>query len=174
MRSCALPLLAVWAAICGNPGCSSDADEGDPNSHPSDISVGGVSAFLEGLSYQEELWEAETATPRDASTTVSPHGRVRVWRNAILVASQSDGNGQLDGTPHEDGSMAVKELFDEADALVGRAAMLKIGGDFTEWVYFCDGEEAQCGAPSSSDPYYALGTGGPCAVCHGGVVFTGY
>jgi len=129
-----------------------------------------LAAFLDAMGYREAGWSAQTDAPRDPSSEVSPHGRVRVWRNEILVASQAAGNGtDLDAPKHDTGSMVVKEFYDDADALIGRATMLKLEGDLRQWAYYCGGPDARC---MDSSPVHGIGFGVSCSFCHGGLVFT--
>jgi hypothetical protein len=107
-----------------------------------------------------------------SSSIVSPHGRVRVWLNDTVVASQQAGNGEFGGTAHTAGSMAVKEFYDDADTRVGRAAMLKVPGSAFNWVFYCDSsEQARCGIEEPL-PFYGDMDAQGCNGCHGGLVYT--
>lgn len=143
-----------------------------------------VSAYLAAASYTEDTWQSETAAPRERSLETSPHGRVRVWYNDTLAASTAAGKGQWDeearaiGTPHDSGSMAVKEFYDETDTLIGIATMLKIDGTASQWAYYCEGPSDRCGAEAgvehtSANPLFGTGAlFSPCGFCHGGLIFT--
>ena len=145
-------------------------------SFPADSSVQGVSAFLDSGVYTSSPWIAETAAPRDASSSVSPHGRVRVYMNDVLVASQQAGNGEFMGTPHDPGSMAVKVFYDDADASVGLAAALRLEGAAGNWAWYCVGDGARCGTSAGphtqASPFYQVGATAVCALCHGSTIFT--
>ncbi len=154
--------------------CGSDGDDSgtEPTgAWPADSSLQGIADYVNAGKHREAPWIAETAAPRDENTQVSPHDRVRVWANDVLVDSQKAGNGQVNGSAHPTGAMTVKELYDSADTLVGYAVMLKIAGDAEEWAYYCDGSEAQCGATMPSNPLWGVGLDTDCGFCHGGLVF---
>lgn len=142
-------------------------------SYPEDTSAAGIDAFLAAALYRGERWTPETDAPREESSPSSPHDRVRVWLNDVVLASQAAGNGQFEGTAHDPWSMAVKELADEADATEGLAVMLKLPGDEDLWIYYCDGPEHRCGVAGPTDPYYAVGLDAECSFCHGGLIFNG-
>ncbi len=158
-----------------DPGSDTDPDTDPDSSVGTDVILPGESeaelaAFLEAMSYREAGWTAQTAAPRERSSDVSPHGRVRVWRNDTLLASQAAGNGtDLDAPKHDTGSMVIKEFYDDADALIGAAAMLKLEGDMREWAYYCGGPDDRC---MDSSPVHGIGFGVSCSFCHGGLVFT--
>jgi len=138
---------------------------------PPGSSMEELAAFLQSEAYRGDGWTAQTAAPRAASSTVSPHGRVRVWRNDTLIASLEAGNGaDLDAPGHETGSMVVKEFYDDADQMLGQASMLKLEGIPREWVYYCGGPDERC---MDTAPYYGVDLDAPtCGFCHGGFVFT--
>jgi hypothetical protein len=100
-------------------------------------------------------------------TSVSPHGRVRVWLDRAAV--------RADGGALGPDAMAVKEMFDAADQLVGRAVILQPGSAVRDVLYWCVGPAGRC---SDTDPELTLanplygGTTTSCAGCHGGVIFT--
>lgn len=156
--------LLLLLVACGEP-----ADTGVTAASPSwpqDSSAAGIVAFVEGGSWLEAPWVAETTAPRDAITTFSPHGRVQVHMNEVLIASLEEGNGGYEGAPHRTGSMAIKRLVDDDDREVGMAAMLKLEGDDQQWVYWCDGPADRC-----EGPYYGVAYDSSCVFCHGGQVF---
>jgi hypothetical protein len=144
-------------------------------SFPSDSSAAGLLAFLETDAYKNAPWMAETAAPREQSSPYG-HGDVIVYLNDVLVASQQAGNGELQGTAHDPGSMSVKEFYDEGGDKVGHAVMLKLEGAFSNWAYYCVGSSDRCrtnaGPFTEADPHYSTGTMGECGFCHGGMIFT--
>jgi len=159
----------VLAAACAPKGL--DSGPSAPPSYPTDASAEGIAAFLDASLYREPPWIAETDAPREQDSASSPHDRVRVWGNEVLVASQAAGNGALGGSAHAAGSMSVKEIVEDDDSLLGLAVMLKIEGDADAWSYYCDGPETRCGVREPADPYYAVGWEAECAYCHGGLIF---
>ena len=157
---------------CAGDDGPKDGDTGPAGagSYPTDSSADGIAAYLASGAYREAPWISETDTPRERTSDVSPHGRVQVWGNDVLVASQQAGNGELGGTPHDVGSMAVKEMVDDADALVGVAVMLKLDSD---WVYYCEGPADRCGVTGST-PVWGTGLDTECGFCHGGIIFNAF
>ncbi len=155
----------------GTGGGSSD------DSFPEDTSAAGITAFLQSGAYTNPPWVADVDAPRDASSVVSPHGRVRVYLNPTAVASQAAGKGGIGNPPADVMSMAVKELYDESDVLVGKATLLKTeeGDDFGSWTYYCWGPASRCdtesGDTTEADPIYGLAIS-ECNGCHGGSIFT--
>jgi hypothetical protein len=139
---------------------------------PGMLTQAGWEAWLTAMSYTQNGWVSDVAAPRDASSTVSPHGRVRVWFNPTLVASFAAGNGMIGATPHPANSMAVKELYD-GETLVGHAVSLKLdataGG--SGWQYYCKGPAERCYSGSDATALFAKGDLN-CGSCHGGLVFT--
>jgi hypothetical protein len=138
-----------------------------------------IAAFLAAGDYKKAPWVSETPAPREKEGSTSPHEKVRVWMNPQLVMSLKGGRDAMMGRPPQDkGSMAVKELFDEAGAnLLGVAAMYKPdeGGAANAWVYYCHGPDGRCrtNGPSPMDaPVYGRGTGVSCGFCHGGLIYT--
>lgn len=161
-------LLVVALLGCGGAG-DSGPGAAATGAWPRDTSESGIAAYLASGAYREAPWVAETDAPRDANSGVSPHGRVRVWFNDVLVDSQRAGNGEVGGTPHPEGAMSVKELYDDGDAVLGHAVMLKRDGAADDWLYTCDETPSRCG--SSAAPVYGVGLDTDCGFCHGGVVF---
>lgn len=145
---------------------------------PGDESLASIASFLASKTYQSASWVAETPGPRAGTEgTGTPHDRVRVYFNETLVASIAAGNGVLQTlVPHSTGSMAVKELYDETDALVGIAAALKLEGNFQRWAYYCHGPGERCawgrGPFTEAEPLYGIAGQVDCGLCHGGSVFT--
>jgi hypothetical protein len=133
---------------------------------------------LAANSYKSPPWLPDTASPRDPSSVVSPHGRVRVWMNSVLVDSLRNGRDGVDSPPPDQWSMAVKEFYDDTDMLIGRAASIKSGAatSSSAWVYLCHGPEGRCftssPAFSESAALHGTGTNTMCGPCHGGLVFT--
>ncbi len=153
-------------------GCAGDPDDTTPEgSFPIDAALAVIAAFVDAGSYLLDPWTAETAAPRERNSDVSPHDRVQVWFNDVVIASSEAGNGEFQGTAHDAGSMVVKEMVDEADALLGVAVMLKLEGGVTEWAYYCDGPQELCGVQVPAEPFYGVGTSTDCGGCHGGLVF---
>jgi hypothetical protein len=156
-----------------------------PAGLPASPAQADVVAFLEAGRYKQTPWIAETAAPRPQSLRTSPHEQVRVWMNAPLVASlkggrdgASDKDAGVTNPPHDRGSMAVKELYDEAGTmLVGVATMYKAdeGPSPNSWVYYCHGPEGRCltgRASPPTAPIYGRGTVVQCGFCHGGNIYT--
>jgi hypothetical protein len=139
---------------------------------PSMLTQAGWESWLTAMSYTQNGWVGDAAV-REASSTVSPHGRVRVWFNPTMIASIAAGNGAMIGAPpHTVNSMVVKELYD-AETLVGHAVSLKVdaGPGGGGWQYYCKGPAERC--YSGSDAATALFAKGDlnCGSCHGGLVF---
>ncbi len=137
-----------------------------------------MTAFITSEGYKGEGWVAETEAPRDQSMSVSPHGRVRVHQTQILLDSLEVGNGGIgstSGVPHPTGSMAVKEMYDDADTLVGAAVLYKYNDESAGWAMWCYGPAERCatgvGETTADAPYYGLNPI-DCGACHGGNIFT--
>lgn len=148
------------------------------NSGPADSSSASIASFLAAKTYRSAPWLAETAMPRPGvALSGSPHERVRVYYNDVLVQSFQAGNGSREPPlPHTTGSMAVKEIYDDTDTQVGVAAELRLEGRFDQWAYYCEGPGGRCatGKPpaTAAAPLYGIALGVDCGFCHGGVVFT--
>jgi hypothetical protein len=158
-------MTLLIATLIGSLGCA------EAPSYPTDSSQAGIEAFLADERYRQPPWTAQTDTPRESIWEVSPHDRVQLWLNEIVLDSQAAGNGGFLGTPHTTGSMAVKELVDDDDAVVGMAVMLKLDGVAASWVYYCDGEPDRCGFTEGSPPHYGVAYDSECYYCHGGEIF---
>jgi len=123
--SCALVLFSIG----GLAACSSDsnnasgaagsantsaASAGDaqtpPTTNGSDVEV-----WLKAGSYKD--WTCETAS--HPQMKVSPHGQNRICSNDLVANFTGDGE-------RPKGSAAVKELFDDSNALVGYAVAVKL------------------------------------------------
>lgn len=146
---------------------------------PSDSRVD-IEAFLASDRYTQAPWVSDTSAPRQGGPVTQHDGPVRVWLNPVLVEALKAGR---DGRENRDypnaGSMAVKQLFDDSNALVGIAASLKTadGSAQESWTYYCYGPGHRCAqitAPKES-PIYGKGStqaGTNCGFCHGFSVFT--
>lgn len=173
---CALGWVALVLA-----GCSSGDDEGtkptEPQLVPAAQTQEAYEAFLNAGDYTKNGWISDGAGPRMESTAVSPHDRVRVWYSPKLQESFDAGNGLATDDPaHFIDSMAVKELYDESDTLVGRASFWKVedGKAPNTWIYYCRGPAGRCYSNSpafDATPLYKKGEP-QCGTCHGGFVFT--
>lgn len=156
MRAWILVLLAA---------CGEAADDTAPvaaaGSFPDDPSAAGIAAFVADGAWREAPWVALSDTPRDQSTTASPHDRAQVWINDVLQ--------DADGLPA--GAMAVKEMVDAADAPVGHAVLLKTGEGDADWAYWCDASPQRCGTADTESPFYGTDALHECAICHAGRVF---
>ena len=96
---------------------------------------------------------------------------MQVWLNETLLDSQRTGNGGFMGSAHTTGSMAIKELYDSSDDLIGEAVMLKIDGVAASWVYYCRGPADRCGFTEGDSPHYGVAYDSECYYCHGGEIF---
>jgi hypothetical protein len=101
-----------------------------------DSTQSGLQTFVASGAYKETPWIADVAAPRDGTST-SPHGRVRVWFNDTLKASQVAGNGMA-MVAHTTGNISVKEHYDAADMLTGHSVMVNEEGAATAWTYYCE------------------------------------
>ncbi len=150
-----------------------------PEYLPADESMDTIGTFLSQGLYEGDGWTAQTSAPREQSMVVSPHGRVRVHLTNTLVESIAAGNGGLgseSGQAHTFGSMAVKELYDDDDMLVGIAALLR-QTDSDGWITYCYGPIERCatgmGPFTQDDPYFDLDSNTlTCRGCHAGNIFT--
>jgi hypothetical protein len=117
-----LPLVfSVWAlSACG----SSDGDSsstsvttaGDAQTPPTS-NGNDVEAWLKTGKY--EAWTCEDVP--HAQMKVSPHGHNRVCVNDLIAGFTGSGSEE-----RPKGSAAVKELYDDSDALVGYAVEVKL------------------------------------------------
>lgn len=174
-----LALATASASACStDSGSRSDAERGrdqEGTDFPQETSADGIRAFLSAELYRSPGWIAQSPGPRDSLNAVSPHGRVQVRVNRTLFDSIEAGNGaSVDTPPHDPKSMAVKELYDDSDTLVGRAALLRPDDETT--VYFCYGPAGRCvnahGERTMDDPLYSDDATSACAFCHGGLIFS--
>lgn len=134
-------------------------------------------AFLASEEYKKNGWISDVPTPREETSGVSPHDRVRVWLNPKIVESFAAGNGVSYQAPgHYVDSMVVKELYDASDALVGRVSFWKVeeGKAAANWIYYCRGPAGRCYSNSpafDTEPLYRKAEP-QCGTCHGGLVYT--
>ncbi len=161
-------------------GCGSSEDEKEtpaPAVLPAAQTQEAYEAFLDANEYTKNGWVSDVAAPRDESSPVSPHDRVRVWFSPKMVESFDAGNGvTYDAPGHFIDSMVVKELYDANDALVGRVSFWKVeeGKAPANWIYYCRGPAGRCYSSSPSleaTPLYKKGEPN-CGTCHGGLVYT--
>lgn len=149
-----------------------DSGAGSTGSFPADSSAEGIAAFMEGEAWLQPPWVAESEAPRDEVSINSPHDRVQVFLNDVIQASAAEGRGSFGGQPHRTGSMSVKVIVDQDDdSALGHAVMLKLDGDFQEWVYWCEGPSSRCGAERDEEQTWGIGVDTTCGICHGGNVF---
>jgi hypothetical protein len=117
-----LVVLSGSALGCGGDEAESPAAEdaeGDAQTPPT-TSAEDIESWLEAGDYQD--WACETA--EHAQLKVSPHGFNRVCSNDLA----SGFNGAVD-EERPTGTASVKELYDDASALVGYAVALKMAAD---------------------------------------------
>ncbi len=166
--------LSLALSICALTACGSDAaapssttpsaSAGDTQTPPS-TNGADVETWLKAASYKD--WSCETAT--HPQMKVSPHGHNRICSND-LIASFTGASG--DERPK--GSAAVKELYDDADKLVGYAVEVKVAETSDEgknW-YWYERVPLSSAAPHDSKGVVAdgIGSAGPalsiCVSCH--------
>lgn len=139
-----------------------------------------IVTFVESRRYAEPPWLADVAAPRGPGLGTQHDGPVRVWLSPVLIDALKNGRDGRQGREFPNaGSMAVKELFDSSNALVGIAASLKTadGNAPSSWTYYCYGPDTRCGyaATPKESPIYSKGSilpGSNCGICHGYSVFT--
>lgn len=147
---------------------------GPDNSVPADGSQAAITAFLQAEGYKGDGWVSVHDAPVPP-TQGTPHGNVRVYMSPALVAFR-----QVEPDPLEEpavpGAMAVKEMYDDASALVGIAVIFYPD---TEVIYYCYGPEGRCasGRPATTidAPEYGdarASSVGSCNICHSGNVYT--
>ena len=180
--------LLVVACTNGSPASDDASTEGgsettetsggaDPTL-PAELTAEAFSAFIAAEQYKGEGWQAETQAPREASSTSSPHGRVRVYLHETTIEAHSAGLGFVGGEPLPAGSAAVKEFYDDMDEHVGTALLYKHGDgqlmDATS--YWCVGPQGRCSvtSPAYAEPTPLFGDGNltACGGCHVGFIFT--
>lgn len=144
---------------------------------PADESAASITAFLQSSGYTDASWLSihQAPTPSEEGS-VSPHGTVRVYMSPALVAARQ-ANPNLNEAPTDQGVMAVKEMYDDAQALVGHAVLYypQQGSVF----YYCYGPAGRCSSESGEATMAAPEWGAPsasavssCRFCHGGNIFT--
>lgn len=177
LPSCLLICAAILPACASEPAASGDGDgdtgdgdgDGDAsNELPADSTQAAIEAFLEGEMYKQAPWVGDAAT-RAGESTVNVHGdALRVYFNPTgLTARQEDAGSSPVG------SMAVKEFYDEAGAVVGRAASIKTGEGNTmdDWTFYCSAPGTSL-CTGESDPGTLYGAGiSECGFCHGQVFY---
>jgi hypothetical protein len=147
---------------------------------PASASLADISAFLESGGYKKDPWISDVATPRKGSTGTQHGDGIRVWQNPTLVAAMRGGHDGRMGNPKPDvGSMAVKEMYDASNQLIGLAAALRTAdtNSWDSWTYFCYAPGGRCtsGDVDKSAPLYGNGNATktqPCVICHDGTIFT--
>jgi len=161
----ALGSLAACASEDPGPGGDGDGD-GEvviDTQFPAESTLEGIEAFLEAGYYKE--WNSDPAI-RGSDEITNAHGdylRVYINEQGMLADMFSGPNG----------SMAVKELYNAAGELVGRAAAFKDGEDEVDWMYYCtedEGERRCTGREESSYPMFG-GSMTSCGICHGDGIF---
>ena len=147
---------------------------GSDGSVPADGSQAAITAFLEAEGYKGEGWVSVHDAPVPP-TQGTPHGNVRVYMSPALVTFRQ-GNPDLLEEPAVPGAMAVKEMYDDASTLVGKAVTFYPAN---EVVYYCYGPDGRCasGRPATTidAPEYGDEDGDSvdqCDVCHSGNVYT--
>ena len=187
--SLALSLTLMCAlGAAGTLGCSDDGEGqdgtgggsntgggSDDGTFPSDTSEAGIKAFLETGSYKSAPWTGDSTVRVDPADTVpgNIHGSVKVFYNPTATQSIAAGNNELNSeTPNTQGSMAVKELYDDSGVLVGIAASLKTGAakPRDNWTYYCESTNDGCTGSLVSEPIYGVGVSS-CSNCHSGLFF---
>lgn len=155
-------------AVALGCGGAESGDDGPPVTVPTDTSVQGIAAFLDGERYKQTGWQSETAEPRDSDPS---HGeQVHLWMNETAITGQED---DPDNLPVD--SMAVKELYAGGDR-VGVAALLKTdeGSTSEAWLFFCHGPAGRCSHAEPEhpvdDPLYGRGLAVDCGFCHAGII----
>src|SRR5690606_28251032 len=119
---------ATSATSTGTTGSTSSGAGGTGGSLPTgplpaDESAASITTFLQSAGYTDASWLAihQAPTPSEEGS-VSPHGTVRVYMSPALVAART-ANPDLNQAPTDQGVMAVKEMYDDAQALVGHAVL---------------------------------------------------
>lgn len=133
----------LWLLTFG--GCATIVDDNTPQNAGSTRAE--LTEFVKRSEYKS--WRSEAAS----HPSLGPHDRVRVYENDLLLGSLEKA-----ASSHPAGSMAVKELYDDAGAVVIGHAVMKKRADGT-WVWF------EGYAPDYEDFYFA-GSDNLCGNCH--------
>lgn len=170
-------LLGLPTLIACAP--ASDTGDGDGDGatldYPTDTTQAGLEAFLASESYRSAPWIGDSAVRTTAEAW--GHGNaLRVYFNTGAVQAKT---AELNGEPMASsmvGAMAVKEFYDDAGNLVGKATSIKTaeGMSFNDVTYYCtttDPASTLCiGSAPETMPIYGAGAS-ECGFCHGGTGF---
>lgn len=160
-------VTVAFVGVIGVIGCDDGGGDIEPAAVPRAAEAAAILDFLDDRVYSGDGWRAETPEPRPRDTAVSPHARVQVFQNEILIHGR-------DQTPYPPDSMAVKVMYD-GDAVVGHAVLWQVP-DAPSLTWFCYGPTNRCGLAEQSHPrdapVFGDGTAVVCGQCHGGMVFT--
>ena len=150
------------------------ATTGGSASLPADPSAAGITAFLQASGHTDPSWLSVHDTPTTAE--IPWHGgAVRVYMSPALVEARTQNPDPL-VAPAAPGVMAVKEFYDEANALVGASVIYY--PDATLY-YYCYGPAGRCSGESPDTTMDAPIWGeasaeavSSCRGCHAGNIFT--
>lgn len=162
-RSFTLASSLFTTALLG--ACSS---EPDPAVFPDALTVESIESFLDAEEYKQAPWTFDPAIREGTASFAHPGARLRVYFNPTAVESIQAGNG--DTQAHLPQSMVIKELYDQADQLLGKAVSLKVetGLAPSTWVFYCRGPATACGTSNVSETQAFLRRGqSDCLSCHG-------
>ena len=113
----ALAVSTVALTACGSDSTSSPSTSPSSAQLPPTTGGADVEAWLKLGSYKD--WSCETTS--HPQIKVSPHGKNRICSNDLIAGF----TGAV-GDERPKGSAAVKELYDDSDALVGYAVSVKL------------------------------------------------
>lgn len=139
----------------GIPNTSADTNTNDA----SDNDIGSQEAIVALISDDDyQSWRCELE-PRPSIVGSGHHDKARVCFNPTLEISL-----QADNNSHPQGSIAVKELYDSGDVLLGHAVMVKDmpGNDEQSWIWY------EALAPDYDEPWAYGRAASGCFVCHSG------
>ena len=158
-----------------------------PTELPSAITLEAVASFLEAGHYKS--WFGDAA-PRPAEDQIigSPHAgspvthRLQTYVNAqAFVSLEKNRDVDTLKRDHELGSMAVKEVYDDAGTRLALLAMIKVAppdpaqpDSRRQFAYYCEGEASLCTAAGTTQvPVFFPNVQGAeaCASCHGGNIY---
>lgn len=156
------------SANAGGSTNTGGASEGSGGSNgadqfPATTDIAGIEAFLAAESYKS--WVHDPA-PRGPTVTFATHSaQMQVYFNDIAVANHADVTM---------GGMLVKELYNDAGDLIGKAASLKATSENELWTFYCktDDEAAGCQTTGAQPLYFVDEFITGCASCHGDEVLT--